>query len=81
MGPCRTGVPSSGLWLLLHGAGGLQELDYEKSVNYGSALGSEEAPFLPEDRMSMGYYKGIFRVSIDVILLTLGYLKLSNQGN
>ena len=23
---------------------GLQELDYEKSVNYGRALGSEEAP-------------------------------------
>lgn len=42
---------------------GLQELGYEKFVNYGSALGSKEAPFLPEDRMSMGYYKGIFRVS------------------
>ena len=34
---------------------GLQELDYEKSVNYGRAVGSEEEPFLIEDRIGMGY--------------------------
>lgn len=33
----------------------VQEVGYKGFINYGSALGSKEAPFLSECRMSMGY--------------------------
>ena len=52
---------------------GLQKMGYKGPINYGSALGSKEAPFLPECRMSVGYQEGIFRVSIDISPSALGY--------
>ena len=59
----------------------LQKFGYKGSINYRSALGSEEAPLLPECRMSMGYQEGIFRVSVDVSSWALGYLECPGQGN
>ena len=32
-----------------------QELGFKGSFNYGSTLGSEEGPFLQEDKVDMGY--------------------------
>ena len=58
-----------------------KSLAYKGPINYRSALDSEEAPLLPECRMSMGYQEGIFRVSVDVSSLALGYLECPGQGN